>query len=45
LTLLRAQREFLEELYVELDALVVASEAREEGLPPRPTMETRTDTI
>lgn len=45
LTLLRTQRQFLEELYVELDAMAIASEAKEEGLPLRPTMETRTDTI
>lgn len=45
LTLLRTQRQFLEELYVELDAMAVASEAKEDGLPPKATLETRLDIL
>jgi len=45
LTLLRAQRQFLEELYDELDAMTVASEVSEQGLPPKATLETRLDIL
>lgn len=45
LTLLRAQRQFLEELYDELDAMAVAMEAKEDGLPPKATLDTREDIL
>jgi hypothetical protein len=47
LTLLRGQRQFLEELYVELDAMIVAdaSEAKDDPERPVRTMENRGDTL
>lgn len=47
LTLLRGQRQFLEELYVELDAMMVAdaSEAKDDSERPVRTMENRGDTL
>lgn len=45
LALLRTQREFLEELYVELEAVLFEQEASERDLPPNQPLETRTDIL